>query len=161
MFPIGAKIRSYVKEHKAGHLQSSTESGPFEFTYGKSVWEALKTDPHLKKAFDDNLAGRSSLHPVRWHDKYPAASRLENGLVGGSDEVLVVDVGGNHGYDLVTFQDQNPHLLGRLVLQDLPETLSRIAQPLQRIEVMAHDFFTPQAIRGKKLSLFFTSLGDC
>ena len=28
-------------------------------------------------AFDDTLAGGSKIHPIRWHDKYPAAAELE------------------------------------------------------------------------------------
>ena len=140
----------YLRESRAGRTFSSPGgNGPFEFANGISVWDALKQNAELKKAFDDNLAGRSKLHPVRWHDKYPAASKLEHISGRGPENVLIVDVGGNQGYDLISFQKQNPNLPGRLILQDLPETLARINLPLQCIETMAHDFFTPQPVRGE------------
>ena len=131
-------------------LHGLTEKDPFTFAHGMPIWEAFKQDPRLKKAFDENLVGRSKLHPVRWHDKYPAAAELgRNPAKGTDDEVLVVDIGGSQGYDLMSFRKQNPHLPGRLIVQDLPETLARINSPLPGIEMMAHDFFTPQPIRGK------------
>lgn len=110
----------------------------------------VRTGPKAQEA-SDNLAVRSKIHPARWHDKYPAAAKLEGDLEKETEEVLVVDIGGNHGHDLISFHKQNPHLSGRLVLQDLLYTLARIDPHLQGIETMAHDFFKPQPIRGETL----------
>jgi hypothetical protein len=62
--------------------------------------------------------------------------------------VLLVDIGGNQGHDLKLFQDQEPGLPGRLVLMDLPEVVNKITTPLNGIEVIPYDFFTPQPITG-------------
>lgn len=47
--------------------------------------------------------------------------------------MLLVDVGGNLGYDISRFEKTFPDLAGKYVLQDL----------LSRIECMKHNFFTP------------------
>ncbi|KAH8807365.1 O-methyltransferase-domain-containing protein [Xylogone sp. PMI_703] len=69
------------------------------------------------------------------------------------DEVLLVDVGGNSGHDLVGFHKAHPSMPGRLILQDLPkiiDSLDSAAFSQQGIEAMGHDFFTPQPVHGAK-----------
>lgn len=87
-----------------------------------------------------------------WTDEnfYPAQKRLGD-AEGGDEGVLLVDIGGNNGSDLVNFKADQPNLKGKLVLQDLPFVVSQVHLP--GIEVMAYDFNTPQPIKGKKRSL--------
>lgn len=42
--------------------------------------------------------------------------------------MVIVDIGGNQGVDLDRFARIYPHLEGELVLQNLPETLSKIEE---------------------------------
>jgi len=79
-----------------------------------------------------------------------------------SDDVLLVDVGGSLGHDLSEFQRKWPDMPGRLVLQDLPAVVEQ-AQSMSlhpRVEVMPHDFFTEQPVKGRlsQISLFRSSL---
>ena len=120
----------------------------------------MKTDSATKKAFDDNLAGRSKLHPVRWYEKYPVKSELNRRTGQDISETTIVDVGGNQGYDLLSFQEAHTGQSGRLILQDLPETLTRINPPLKDIETMAHDFFKIQPIRGASIYYLHSVLHD-
>ena len=96
-------------------------------------------------------ARRGGLGPD-WFQIYPAAEELggytEDGCAGAA---LLVDVGGNHGYSMVKFRQQYPEVKGRFVLQDLPESIAGIKKPLDSIEVMAYDFFTPQPIKGTSI----------
>lgn len=82
-----------------------------------------------------------------WADEgaYPVKERLGNA---NEDEVLVVDIGGGAGHDLLGFKARHPELKGRLVLQELPYMIDRVADKLEGVELMAHDFYTPQPIKG-------------
>jgi hypothetical protein len=66
------------------------------------------------------------------------------------EDVLLVDVGGSMGHDLSEFRRKWPGAPGRFVLQDLPDvvTQARTMQLSSDIEVMEHDFFTEQPIKG-------------
>ncbi|KAI1129770.1 S-adenosyl-L-methionine-dependent methyltransferase [Nemania abortiva] len=67
---------------------------------------------------------------------------------------IFVDVGGSMGHQCIAVKQLYPELVGRVVLQDLPETIEKVkANPLpgmEGIEVHAHDFFTPQLVRGAR-----------
>ena len=64
-----------------------------------------------------------------------------------SASVFLVDVAGNKGHDISSLRTRFPDLPGRLVLQDLPQTFEDLP-PLVDIEVMPHDMFTEQPIKG-------------
>lgn len=97
-------------------------------------------------------------HREEWFDFYPVAERL---LVQEQDKVLLVDVGGGKGHDLVKFHEKHSELPGKLIVQDLPAVIDDISEPLPtRIEAQKYDFFTPQPIRGAKAYYLRTVLHD-
>jgi hypothetical protein len=68
----------------------------------------------------------------------------------------LVDVGGSHGFVCTALAAQHPHM--RFIVQDLPKTVSS-APPLPaalagRITYQAHNFLTPQPVRGADVYLF-------
>jgi hypothetical protein len=63
----------------------------------------------------------------------------------GRPEAFFVDVGGNVGHQSKRLLALHPHLAGRVVVQDLPETVAA-APPAEGITFTAHDFFTPQPV---------------
>lgn len=67
---------------------------------------------------------------------------------GGEQTAVLVDVGGNVGYDMQRFYNAHPKAAGRCYLQDRPEVvrLSRVPDPVRK---MGYDFFTPQPVRGQ------------
>lgn len=67
------------------------------------------------------------------------------------NEVLLVDVGGGTGHDIVEFYDRYTDPPGRLVLQDLPDVIASVKDIPKAVEPMVHDFFTEQPIKGKYL----------
>lgn len=82
-------------------------------------------------------------------DIYP----LENltGLAGDDGETaLLVDVGGNVGHDINKLLSKCPILAPRLVLQDR-DNVVRLAKCPPDVTVMAHDFFTPQPVKGQSI----------
>jgi hypothetical protein len=90
-------------------------------------------------------AGKSS-----WVDPgfYPVEERLGRGMKEGTDEALLVDVGGGLGHDLKLLKEKHEHLPGRLILQDKEEVLSEIPTTNNVFEKMTHDFFTRQPVQG-------------
>ncbi|KAI1424214.1 S-adenosyl-L-methionine-dependent methyltransferase [Xylaria sp. FL1777] len=67
---------------------------------------------------------------------------------------VFVDVGGSMGHQCIALRQTHPDLVGRVVLQDLPETIERVKMnPLpgfEGIEMLAHDFFKPQPLQGAR-----------
>ena len=80
---------------------------------------------------------------------YPLKERIEQGMIQNQDDVAIVDVGGGMGHDLVELRKKNPSIPGRFILQDLPQVVEQIPQPLEGIEATAHDFYTEQSVKGK------------
>ena len=85
-----------------------------------------------------------------WMDDgfYPVEERLGLDTDDDKDAVFLVDVGGGLGHDLEELKLKHPGVRGRLVLQDQPEVIARISKPSDGIELAAHDFFTPQSVKG-------------
>lgn len=65
---------------------------------------------------------------------------------------LFVDVGGASGHQCIALKQRFPALPGRIILQDQEHIIAQVqANPLpgfEGIEAQAHDFFTPQPIKG-------------
>lgn len=86
-----------------------------------------------------------------WFHIYPFADELGNACKDKSDNVLLVDVGGNRGADILEFRQNHPDMPGRFILQDLPETIEAVYKTAMKgIELQAYDFFTPQPVKGAK-----------
>ncbi len=93
-------------------------------------------------------------HAAHWLDWFPVKEEVIKGLEQDEKAVTMVDVGGSLGHELLELKKRYPELPGRLVLQDLPETIKGVAET-KVFEPAVHDFFTPQPVEGKCiLSLF-------
>ena len=80
---------------------------------------------------------------------YPVRDRVEQGMTQNANEVAIVDVGGGMGHDLAELRKKQPTVPGRFILQDLPQVIEQISEPIEGIEVMAHDFYTEQPVKGE------------
>lgn len=144
----------YLRE--TGLHQCSNKAGrpnPFENAFGMSLFQLLKHDPELKKRFDDYMTGRKAVVKAPWFDVFPAARRLP-AVAGGSGAATIVDVGGGQGIEMVRFCRRYPDFKGKLIIQDLPETLAGLQKnEFRQIEYMPHDFFTEEPIKGMIISM--------
>lgn len=61
-----------------------------------------------------------------------------------------VDVGGGRGQKCIQLLEKYSNLMGRVVLQDLPEAVDDM-EPIEGIKVVAQDFFKPQAVKGARI----------
>ena len=147
MFPIGASIRSFLREKKP--VPDDQDCIPYNFACGEGIWKTLEHKTEWKKAFDDNIKARLQAYTVPWHLKFPYAEKLAHKLsTEMRKSITIVDVGGHLGVDLTRFLAHNPDFPGSLVLQDLPKTLEKVGTLDSRVQVMPYDFFTPQPVRG-------------
>ncbi|KAL9010768.1 MAG: hypothetical protein Q9173_004327 [Seirophora scorigena] len=81
-------------------------------------------------------------------DFFPAKKQLIDGYESelNTTGVMFIDLGGANGEEAREFQRRFPAHPGRLILQDLADTLKH-APATEGLETMAHDFFTPQPVR--------------
>lgn len=80
---------------------------------------------------------------------YPVEERLGHDMRhDDNDAVFLVDIGGGLGHDLEELKAKHPDIRGRLLLQDQPEVIAQISKTADGIELTAHDFFTPQPVKG-------------
>jgi hypothetical protein len=128
-----------------------------EHAYGMPLWGLFRADPESLADFTAYLSGRREGVVNQWFDIFPAAERLQallknshGGNQGEQQPPLIVDVGGNVGYDLQSFRKKHPEMEGRYILQDLPENINKAKTLLAGtgIESMEYDFFTPQPMKG-------------
>ena len=130
------------------------------FAHGMSLWELFQAEPEHLANFSAYLSGRRGDMVGNWFDIWPAKEHIVRMVQQAPDDErpLVVDVGGNVGYDLQAFRKRFPELKGSLILQDLPDNIGNAKTLLDgdEIEAMEYDFFTPQPVKGQFPSFLWT-----
>lgn len=123
------------------------------------MFEWMPKHPKVLQDFNISMA---SQHHTRtpWYDIYPLEAEVR---VGGQDpgEVFLIDIGGGSGEQSKSIRKSLPNLKGRIILQDLAPTLERALASSEyqgQFEVMVHDFFKPQPVKGKPPPLLLLSL---
>jgi hypothetical protein len=109
----------------------------------------LSQDPLQQENF-----GRFMSSWAKFKVPWPAFYDTES-LVRGAEPgmPILVDIGGNDGTDVERFLAKHPGVAaGSLILQDRPAAL-KLAKVDQKIELMPHDFFTPQPVIGRFISV--------
>jgi len=101
---------------------------------------------------------RLSFGKEEWFDFFPVEEILFKDTE--NIEVLLVDVGGGRGHDLEAFHQKFPACPGRLILQDLPSVIDEIPPVPSGIELLKHDFFATQPIKGARAYYLRTVLHD-
>jgi len=147
-------LPSLLKKTDYRNPSNGSECG-FQLGYDTQdhFFDFLKNHPTTAKQFNNHMSayhqGRPSWMDVGFYD----VPRLISTDV-GDDGVLLVDIGGSVGHDLSEFRRKWPKARGRLILQDLPEVLdqARTMSLDKSIEIMDHDFFTQEPVKGKKVS---------
>lgn len=131
---------------------SEANKGPFQYAEktDKSEWDWMLDHPDLMESCHEFLhkgdrGGRRS-----WVDWFPVQERVIDGFQSTEGDVLITDIAGGKGYDLLTFHEKHPTAPGRLVLQDQAHVVEGLPTD-DRIEKQAFDLFKPQPIQGKLL----------
>ncbi|KAI8626145.1 S-adenosyl-L-methionine-dependent methyltransferase [Xylariaceae sp. FL1651] len=128
--------------HIPWHLAHGTEDPIFKW---------INARPDVLKNFMRWMAGQRDglpnfLSVVDFEEEFAKGA--------GSSTPVFVDVGGSLGHQCAALKQRHPNLVGRVVLQDLPETIAKAKKipPLGFVGgcFQAHDFFTPQPIHGAR-----------
>ncbi|KAL5044826.1 hypothetical protein BDW71DRAFT_185431 [Aspergillus fruticulosus] len=85
-----------------------------------------------------------------WLDVFPIVERVQQEGELDPDQVLFVDVGGGVGHQSVALRGRLPDSVSnRIILQDM-EPVVKLAIPCEGVEVMAHDFWKEQPVKGAR-----------
>ena len=129
----------------------------FQFTRNTdlSFWDYLHTRAADTSHFDNFMrAQRMST------DNCFSVLNLEAQSKGWpADRPVFVDVGGGMGQQCTAVREKFPHLAGRIILEDLPAVVSQAKVPAG-VEVLPHDFWHPQPIKGAKFYYLRAVLHD-
>ena len=137
-FLAETKYRNIVSKHQTVFQKA--------FHTDLSFFEWLPQHPQHTKSLGHLMALDRSSH---WVDRYPVVEKFGS-LATGPEKAILVDVGGSFGQQAVAFRNKFPDCPGRVIVQDIPATLTS-AQPVRGVEFMAHDFFGAQPIVDAKL----------
>lgn len=138
-----------------GGFHSNPPNGfkdPMEWTFGYRFFDFFAVNEEHRKAFNDYMSARREGYQLQWFDIFPIHERIAG--IQNPDGVLVCDVGGGHGHELVKFSERFPDAKGRLVLEDLDSTFEGLSLPAE-IKVISHDFFQPQPQEASGASFYY------
>ncbi|KAI1498355.1 putative O-methyltransferase [Biscogniauxia marginata] len=145
-------------------LPTDLANGPFQAAHKTQLpffaWLDNNT-PYLQ-TFNNYMSAYRAGKPS-WVDPgfYPVTDRLAQGFDSGlSNDVLLVDVGGGIGHDLVELKSKHPSLPGKLILQDRPEVISTVPGANDLFEPTSHDFFTSQLVKNARAYYLHSVLHD-
>ncbi|KAK0710297.1 S-adenosyl-L-methionine-dependent methyltransferase [Lasiosphaeria miniovina] len=167
VIPGTLKLPEHMRE--CGYRPSTDTSGlsAFQRANGTTLdcFSYIYSLPGEAEYFSQHMAA-SRLGTPRWMDVgfYPVARRLIHGADDDKDSgvAFLVDVAGSTGHDIKAFRQEYPDAPGRLVLQDLPKVIATAAtlglDP--KIELMEHDFFTEQPLKGARTYYMHRVLHD-
>ena len=141
-----ALIPKYMKE--AGYKSpASVSDGPLQYAHQTKLasFEFWSSKPDTLEDFNNMMTGVRHSRPS-WIEWFPVRDRLLKDY--REDTVLLVDVGGGWGHDLVAFQKKHA-VKERLALQDLPHVIAGVHDLPPNVEAMDYDFFEKdQIIKG-------------
>ena len=133
------------------NYQNPTDSKNCAFQQGFStqdnLFEWFPKHPECLNDFNLWMTGKSE-NRAHWLDAFPFEERVIKGFKECDGAVMLVDVGGAQGNEVEAIKKRYPTLPGRIILQDLPDTIAH-ALTVSGMEVVAHDFFTEQPIKGQ------------
>ncbi|KAI7978217.1 hypothetical protein EIK77_009757 [Talaromyces pinophilus] len=155
---ISAKLFEYFENNGYKNPEDAFEA-PFQFAYNtkQHYFGWLQTQPEAQSAFNSVMTFSQQLRGKNWFEIYPVAEKLNS----SSDRVLLVDIGGGVGHDVIAFKKRFPDMVGELVVQDLPQVIESIDGALpDGIIAIGHNMFEPQPIRGAKAYYLRTVLHD-
>ena len=113
-----------------------------------TYFEWTAQNPDIDARFSGMMAAQATGKPMWSQEHFFPIERLARAE--GDNGVLLVDIGGGKGHDLVDFKTRHPQLQGRLMVPEMPYMVGQMQGKLDGIEYMEHDFNKPQPVKGTK-----------
>ncbi|BCS18467.1 uncharacterized protein APUU_11296S [Aspergillus puulaauensis] len=154
------KLFDFLEKNEYKAPEDAYDS-PWQFAYNTNdhFWDWLQKNPDNQQAFNSVMTGAQEHRGEDWFEIYPVMEKLD--VSQSPDRVLLVDIGGGVGQGLIAFKKRFSELPGDLVLQDLPQVIDDIQNPLpDGISATKHNFFDPQPVRGAMAYYMRTVLHD-
>ncbi|KAL8832108.1 MAG: hypothetical protein Q9191_000465 [Dirinaria sp. TL-2023a] len=107
------------------------------------IW--FQQHPEKFHHFNKFMQGQREGMPT-WLTVYPVQEETKGWDAG---KAVFVDVGGGFGHQCAAFRNKYPDLRGQIILQDVPQAIAN-AMHVPGVELMEHDFFQPQPVKGAK-----------
>lgn len=144
------KLPDYFK--KNGYKNPATASqNPFQFAVDtkESYLGWMQQRPTILENCSTYMAGLRQTGVVKkWMDWFPVQREVLDGAKGDPTPVIIVDVGGGTGGNVMAFRKKFPDAPGKFIFEDLDHVFDSTAD-LGGTEGLAYNFFTPQPIRGQ------------
>ncbi|OTB15976.1 hypothetical protein K445DRAFT_59919 [Daldinia sp. EC12] len=160
LIPAMVKAPQYFKE--AGYKSpEDPRDGLVQYAFQTKLktFDRFSSIPQLLHDF--NLAMGSTMGSKKfWFDHWPVEEQLVTGAGITEDSVLLIDIGGGKGHDIISFREKFPHLPGRLILQDTAPVIDNIQSMIPEVDMMAYDFFTEQPVKGARAYSYHHILHD-
>ncbi|KAL4935114.1 hypothetical protein BDV06DRAFT_207631 [Aspergillus oleicola] len=122
-----------------------TDLGPFEWM--------TQTSHEIQRDFIQFMAVSRSTGQA-WTTYWDVKHRIFDGVEINHDTPLLVDIGGGVGQDLHLVKKALGHVIkGQLVVEDQASVIKNVPNAVHdpNFVYLAHDFFTPQPIRGARI----------
>lgn len=159
--PAVQALPSFLAENKFQEITSNTET-PFQKGHNTSLsaFAYLQTQPKL---FDALQQVMTAVQSNAWLEGLEVlndeAQKVKSTEQAPTDEVeppFFVDIGGGHGHQSAYLLERHANLSGRIILQDLPESISHLPSTFPTgIRAIPHDFFTPQPEETRGAKFFY------
>lgn len=148
--PVFQELPGFLAETKYQDLTDSNKTPSqkaFKTELPAYVW--LSTD---LERFSCMYQVMRAHRPEDWLSLFPLEQEVDNWSA-EPEKALFVDMGGGSGHQCVRLKAKYPNLPGRIILQEIPETIS-LVKPTEGIEAMVHNLFDPQPIKGILLTSY-------
>lgn len=153
-------LLSWAKEHGYKAPTTSTD-GPYQQARGITGTTCFEDWTRINPIHMSNLSAlmkEVQKSRVNWHAWFPSDVLFpsEPGSSDAEEGVFMVDVGGGLAHDISAFASRYSDKKLRLVVEDQPEVISETREQEldSRIELVEHNFFQPQPVKGAKIVSF-------
>ena len=116
----------------------------------------------MSAQFNSFMTAFRASRPV-WTALFPVKDVFCKDIQMQPQNTMMVDVGGGWGHDLVAFREACPEAEGKLILQEqlnVIEELKASDRDTTGFEIMVHDFFTAQPVKGARIYFLKNILHD-
>lgn len=142
--PILQALPEFLAETKYQDINDASKTAAQKaFNISQPIFSWISSQPKRFEPLQQTMTVQPRGAP--WFSVVPFAEQL--GSFAGPD--IFVDVGGGFGHQSLELLGAYPELKGKLILQDLEQTLAH-RPPLNGVKTMAHDFFTEQPVKGAR-----------
>ena len=138
------ELPDFLAETKYQDLTENTKT-PFQkaFKTDLAAYDWLPTQP---ERFGYLHTAMMAKRGEDWLSTFPVEKEVGDWSA-EPEKALFVDIGGGSGHQCVRLKTKYPNLPGRIILQDIPQTMKRV-KTIDSVEAMAHNFYDPQPIKG-------------